>query len=41
MDKLIVFYVPVNFKALSAKWISPSERGKVIQFHALPAKKSA
>jgi len=41
MGELIVFYMPVNFKASSAKWVPPSERGKVIQFQALQAKKSA
>jgi hypothetical protein len=38
MGELIVFYVPVKFKSSSAKWIPPSERGKVIQFQALQAK---
>jgi hypothetical protein len=38
MGKLIIFYVPANFKSLPVKWMPPSERGKVIAFQA---KKSA
>ncbi|HEY2116820.1 MAG TPA: hypothetical protein VGJ51_17115 [Candidatus Angelobacter sp.] len=41
MGELIVFYVPVGFKSSNGKWIPPSERGKVIDFHATHARKSA
>jgi hypothetical protein len=41
MGKLIIFYVPVNFKSRSDKWFPPSERGKVIDFQATPNKKTA
>jgi hypothetical protein len=41
MRKLIVFYVPANFKPSPVQWIPPSERGKVIEFHGEQAKKSA
>jgi len=41
MGQLIVFYLPANFKTSSATWIPPSERGKIIEFQALGAKKSA
>ena len=39
MRKLIVFYVPANFKPSPVQWIPPSERGKVIEFHGEQAKK--
>jgi hypothetical protein len=41
MGKLIEFYIPVNFPLHSTLWVSPSERGKVIEFHAVQDKKSA
>jgi hypothetical protein len=41
MGKLIEFYIPVNFPLRSLHWISPSERGKIIEFHALQDKKTA
>jgi hypothetical protein len=41
MGKLIVFYVPVGFKSSAGKWIPPSERGKVIDFQTMHARKSA
>jgi hypothetical protein len=40
MFELIVFYVPANFKSSPAKWMPPSERGKIIEF-SLRAQKSA
>ena len=39
MARLIEFYVPDNFRR-SATWITPRQRGKVIQFLPLQ-KKSA
>jgi hypothetical protein len=41
MGELIVFYVPVSFKASAGKWIPPSERGKIIDFQSMQARKSA
>jgi hypothetical protein len=41
MGKLIEFYVPANFPLRPASSLSPSERGKVIEFHALQDKKTA
>jgi hypothetical protein len=41
MGQLIVFYVPASFRAPAAKWMPPSERGKIIDFHATATKKSA
>jgi len=40
MGKLIVFYVPADFKSSPEKWIPQSERGKLIDFQAR-ARKSA
>jgi hypothetical protein len=41
MGELIVFYVPASFKPVSAKWIPPSERGKLIDFQTMHTRKSA
>ncbi|HEY1936773.1 MAG TPA: hypothetical protein VGJ33_02445 [Candidatus Angelobacter sp.] len=41
MGQLIVFYVPAIFKPSPAKWMPESERGKIIEFHELPTRKSA
>jgi hypothetical protein len=32
MAKIIVFYVPSNFRKKATKWIPPEQRGKVIPF---------
>jgi hypothetical protein len=37
--KVIEFYIPKNFRK-SVKWVSPDQRGKIIEF-ASPIKKSA
>jgi hypothetical protein len=37
--KVIVFYIPANFSR-SVKWLSPQQRGRVIEFR-VPAQKSA
>ena len=37
--KLIEFYIPKNFRK-SVQWVSPEQRGKIIEF-ASPIKKSA
>ena len=39
MAKIIEFYVPNNFRK-RVKWVSPEQRGKIIEF-ASPMKKSA
>jgi len=39
MAKIIEFYIPTNFRK-DGKWISPQERGKIIEF-SLRTKKSA
>ena len=39
MAKIIEFYIPSNFRK-SVKWISPEQRGKIIEFPA-QVKKSA
>ena len=39
MAKIIEFYIPTNFRK-DGKWISPQERGKIIEF-SLHIKKSA
>ncbi|MCU1255586.1 MAG: hypothetical protein JWM83_1885 [Candidatus Angelobacter sp.] len=41
MGKLIQFYVPVSFPLRPAISLLPSERGKVIEFHAMQDKKTA
>jgi hypothetical protein len=41
MGKLIEFYIPASFPLLPASSLSPSERGKVIEFHTLQNKKTA
>lgn len=41
MGKLIEFYVPVSFPLRPASSLSPSERGKVIEFRVLQDKKTA
>jgi hypothetical protein len=41
MGKLIVFYVPASFPLRPANWLSPLERGKIIEFHAKEDRKSA
>jgi hypothetical protein len=41
MGELIVFYVPANFEAPAAKWMPPSVRGKIIDFHVTRTQKSA
>jgi hypothetical protein len=39
MAKIIEFYIPSKYRK-NGKWISPRERGKIIEF-SLHAKKSA
>jgi hypothetical protein len=39
MARIIEFYIPNNFRK-KAKWVSPEQRGKIIEF-ASPMKKSA
>ena len=39
MAKIIEFYIPNRFRK-NVKWVSPEERGKVIEFPQ-PIKKSA
>ncbi len=39
MAKVIEFYIPNNFRK-SVKWVSPEQRGKIIEF-ASQIKKSA
>jgi len=41
MGKLIEFYIPVSFPLRAANSLLPSDRGKVIEFHPLPGKKTA
>jgi hypothetical protein len=41
MGKLIEFYVPASFPLRPAISLLPSERGKVIEFHTMQAKKTA
>jgi hypothetical protein len=41
MAKLIEFYIPASFPLRPASSLLPSERGKVIEFHAMPDKKTA
>ncbi|HEX4602362.1 MAG TPA: hypothetical protein VH724_00065 [Candidatus Angelobacter sp.] len=41
MNKVIVFYVPQNFRAAQAPWVPASMRGRILEFHASQAKKSA
>jgi hypothetical protein len=41
MCKVIIFYVPANFKSSPAKWMLPSKRGKIIEFHMERSQKSA
>lgn len=41
MNKVIVFYVPVNFRAKQSHWVPAYMRGKVVEFHAGQTKKSA
>ncbi len=40
MARVITFYVPDSFRP-KAKRIAPTERGKVIEFHPVPARKTA
>jgi hypothetical protein len=39
MAKIIEFYIPNNFRK-RVRWVSPEQRGKIIEF-ASPMKKSA
>jgi hypothetical protein len=41
MNKIIVFYVPENYRATQSPWAPASMRGKIIEFRAGQAKKSA
>jgi hypothetical protein len=41
MGKLIEFYVPASFPLRPASSLSPSERGKIIEFHTLQDQKTA
>jgi len=40
MARVIAFYIPKDFRP-KVKWVPPTERGKVIEFPAGPARKSA
>ena len=40
MARVITFYVPDSFRP-KVKRIPPTERGKVIEFHPVPARKTA
>ena len=41
MAKLIEFYVPANFQSPKKQWTPEELRGKIINFHAGTARKSA
>jgi hypothetical protein len=41
MAKLIEFYVPANFQTPKTRWTPEELRGKIIDFHASTARKSA
>lgn len=41
MGQLIEFYIPANFIPRQPKWIDLQERGKILEFQDLAAKKSA
>jgi len=41
MGKLIVFYVPANFKAPTIKWHPSSARGKLLAWNGAAVKESA
>ena len=40
MARVITFYVPDSFRP-KVKWIPPTERRKVIEFHPVPARETA
>jgi hypothetical protein len=40
MARVITFHIPANFRP-KVKWVPPVERGKVIEFHPAPEKKTA
>jgi hypothetical protein len=41
MAKVIEFYVPINFPLSNKQWTPEEKRGKIINFPASPARKSA
>jgi len=41
MAKVIEFYVPINFPLSNKQWTPEEKRGKIINFPAGPARKSA
>jgi hypothetical protein len=41
MAKLIMFYIPANFPLSNKQWTPEEKRGKIINFPACTARKSA